>query len=137
MKTISFAIINIVTLLTSLISLEFLTGEYHAIILVSSMILFVISGAFSVFKKDIWDYAHKSKTQSREYLLIIYKTYAALITTFVVLMSILADFVVVDQNFVMFISYVIVYLSLFIPCHILIFKNHLLKQEAPEVLRRC
>jgi len=53
MKTISFAIINIITLSSSLISLEFLTGEYHVVILVSSLVLFVVSGAFSVFKKEI------------------------------------------------------------------------------------
>jgi len=41
-------------------------------------------------------------------------------------MSIVADFIDVKREFVMFISYVVVYLSLFIPCHLVIFKHRYL-----------
>ena len=130
MKTIFFAIVNIISFLLATISLEFAKGESPTL-LILAIALFLVSGAFSVFDRDIWTKAHKPGLQSREFVLRSNKVSASLITSFVVLMSILSDFVAVDRNYVVFMSYVTVYLALFVPCHLVIFYQ---KQASEETV---
>ncbi len=118
MKTIFFAILNVLSFFVAILILEFFEGPIW--LMLGSMIAFVLSGFFSIFKKGIWDQAHKDQSQTASFLLKSQQTFASIITTFIVLMSIVADFVQVDQNYVQFICYVTVYLALFIPCHLVI-----------------
>jgi len=120
MKTIFFATVNIISFFLATISLEFARGQSPTL-LIFAIVLFLVSGAFSIFNRHIWTKAHKTGLQSREFVLQSHKISATLITSFIVLMSILSDFVVVDRNYVVFISYVTVYLALFAPCHLIIF----------------
>ena len=123
MKTIVFALLNISSFFFAVIALEFMT-EPPILLMVVAIATFVLSGVLSIFQKPVWDRAHKSGQQSSAFLLKSHKLFTTLITTFIVSMSILSDFVPVDRNFVVFISYVTVYLALFLPCHLVIMDRH-------------
>ena len=124
LKTKSFALINIISLLIAVSTLEFAKDAGYSLpILIGSIILFSVSGYGSVFKKNIWKLAHeKYDLRSKEFLIDTIRISSSVIITFIVTMSIVADFVTVDTNYVQFITYVMVYLLLFIPCLIVIFK---------------
>lgn len=124
MKTKLLAALNIFSLLTFTIILEFTDAGYGKGVLIVGIVAFTVSGVFSVFKRAIWNAAHVNYTSQPKVFFIEHSRWvASLCTIIVVVLSILADFVEEGRNLSVFTSYLIVYVTLTLPCHLIIFKR--------------
>ena len=130
MKTRIFALLNLLSLLLFTITLEFAEASILSnALMLTGMALFVVSGFQSVFNHQIWKTAHANfESKPKAYFLDLTRLTPASLATFVRVMSSGAEFIPTDRNLVLFISYVVIYISLFTPCHVIIFKHdYLLK----------
>jgi len=132
MKTKIFAVINSCSLVAALILLEFMELSFYGkVALIATILLFVISGVMSVFHQKIWRSAHGNyEVQSKAFLIDVLRLITSIITTTVVVLSILVDFLTIEGNFVLFISYLVIYGMLTIPCHLVIFKKEYLVEAS-------
>ncbi|MEQ9467949.1 MAG: hypothetical protein RLN88_11095 [Ekhidna sp.] len=124
MKTKIFAILNILSFFGMIIPLELESSTLSHLVLAISAILFVASLLLSVCKPKIWNLAHKNpEHQFSTFYRDNYRILSGVLVSSVVVISIVGDFIKPERDLSLFISRVVIYLSLLMPNFYVIFKQ--------------
>lgn len=130
MKTKIFGIINVISFFGMIVPMEINHSRASIFFVGVSAVIFILSASLSIWRRSIWKLAHETPEENfTDFYKENYRVLAAVMVGSVMVISITSDFIAPTRDLSLFISRLVVYLTIFLPNFYVIFK----KQSFQEV----